>query len=332
MTLTGMHHYTAVTGDAPGNVAFYTRVLGMRLVLKTVNQDDLSAYHLFYGDTRGEAGSEVTFFDWPHAGRNRSGSGTIAAIGLRVAGSALVWWASRFASLGVLHEAIVERAGRRTLAFSDPEGQRLVLIDDGATPEGTPWAGGPVPPEMGIYGLGAPHLVAPRAEPAAWMLGEALGFSLAGAYTDHDDGQRVEVYTMGAGGAAAEIHLSVRPDLPPGVVGIGGVHHVCFRTPDDASLAAWRERLLAAGLQPTGLIDRQFHHMIYVREPGGILFEIATDGPGFAAFEDPAHLGERLVLPAFLEPRRARIEAGLRPLPTPVTSGSNAPARVASIS
>jgi glyoxalase family protein len=314
MNLHGIHHVTAVTGRAADNLTFYTQVLGLRLVKKTVNQDDVSAYHLFYGDAAGNPGTELTFFDWPQAIRRRPGVGTVAATGLRVPGHALDWWAERLTAHGTPAEEIAERAGRRTLAFADAEGQRLQLIDDGDA-VGTPWAGSPVPPEMAIRGLGAVTLTVAQIEPTAYTLGEVMGFQQFGEYAAPEDGQAVRVFSVGNGGPGAEVHVAVRPDAPYGDVGIGGVHHVAFRTPDSEEHQAWQQRLVAAGLRPTPVIDRYYFRSIYFREPGGVLFEIATDGPGFATDEDAAHLGERLALPPFLEPRRAAIEANLRPLP-----------------
>jgi len=327
MQLQGLHHVTAVTGRAAQNVTFYTQVLGLRLVKKTVNQDDLSAYHLFYGDEVGHAGTEVTFFDWPKAIRNRPGTGTIAAVGLRVASPALVWWAERFDRLGLAHEGVVERAGRRTLAFTDPEGQRLQLIDDGATPDGTPWSGGSVPAEMGVHGLGAMTLHLAQGERTARLLSEVMGFKKTQTYTALEDGAPVEVYAVGPGGPGAEVHLAVRPAVRRGDVGIGGVHHIAFRTPNDDEQRAWQQRLAAAGLGVTPVIDRYYFRAIYFREPGGVLFEIATDGPGFTSDEDVTHLGENLALPPFLEPRRAEIERGLTPLPAMTARGEGSDAR-----
>jgi glyoxalase family protein len=321
MNLHGIHHVTAVTGHAAHNLTFYTEVLGLRLIKKTVNQDDLSAYHLFYGDAVGHPGTELTFFDWPDAGPMRPGRGTISAIGLRAPVAALDYWARRFDTIGVPHEGIVERAGRRTLAFTDPEGQRFQLVDEAGTPEGTPWQDSPVPPEMAIRGLGPVTFTIGRGEPTARVLTEILGFEQAGEYRAPEDGQPVRVYAVGPGGPGAEVHLAVRPELPQGRVGIGGVHHVAFRTPDDAEHQAWQRRVAASGLNVTPVIDRYYFRALYFREPGGILCEISTDGPGFATDEDVAHLGERLALPPFLEPQRAAIEAGLRPLP-PVRAGA----------
>ena len=323
--LGGLHHLTAVTGHAADNVAFYTGVLGLRLVKKTVNQDDVSAYHLFYGDEVGSPGTEVTFFDWPNSGAHRPGTGTIAETALRVPGGALDWWAVRLTERGVPHDGVVEREGRPTLTFTDPEGQRLALVDDGAAPGTAPWSGSNVPAEAQIRGLHAVTLDVARLEPTAQVLTDVMGFREVGTHPHPTDADgRVVLFETGPGGPGAEVRVAERPSLGRGrgggYVGIGGVHHVAFRVPDDATHRAWRERIAAAGLGVTPVIDRFYFRSLYFREPGGILFEIATDGPGFATDEDPAHLGERLALPPFLEPRRAEIEAGLTPIEAAVGS------------
>ncbi len=316
MQLLGIHHVTAITGHAPQNVAFYTKILGMRLVKKTVNQDDVSAYHLFYGDEVGHPGTELTFFDWPDTNPNRRGSGTIGGIGLRVAYGALDWWAEHVRQTGIQSEPAIARGTRRTLAFSDPEGQRFILTEDEPADRGTPWGGGPVPSEFGIRGLGPITLVVARPEPTTRVLTQIMGFRQEGEYAAPEDQLPMRVFATAAGGPGTEVHLAVRPDMDRGFPGIGGVHHVAFRTPDPSEQLAWRERIVEAGLHATEVIDRFYFKSVYFREPGGILFEIATDGPGFTSDEDVAHLGERLALPPFLEPDRRKIEAGLQPLDT----------------
>ncbi|MGE5335079.1 MAG: ring-cleaving dioxygenase [Nitrososphaerota archaeon] len=325
--LGGLHHITAVTGDAPGNVAFYTQVLGMRLVKKTVNQDDVSAYHLFYGDEIGHAGTELTFFDWPDAGPARAGAGTIAAIMFRAPSpESLDWWARRFDELGVAHEDIQQRAGRMVLPFLDPEGQRLELVAPAASEKqpvagGIPWANSPIPADYQIRGLHGVRLHSARHDATVHVLTGTMGFRETGQYallaTGDGAERQVRIYQVGAGGPGTEVHLEESGDQRLGRVGIGGVHHVAFRTPTNETHVAWRERLAGTGLQVTPVIDRFYFHSIYFREPGGVLFEVATDGPGFATDEDEQHLGESLALPPFLEPYRSEIEAGLRPLPTP---------------
>ncbi|MBX5477255.1 MAG: ring-cleaving dioxygenase [Clostridia bacterium] len=326
MQLVGIHHVSALTANAAENVRFYTRTMGMRLVKKTVNQDDVTSYHLFYGDERGNPGTELTFFDIPHLAANRPGTHSISSIGLRVKERrALDYWRDRFDRLGVEHDGVVERAGRLTLAFRDFEGQRLVLTaEDGeaGVPGGTPWAKSPVPADVGIRGLGPVTITVPDAEPSVRVLTEVLGFRPAGRYPAPDDPRReVRVFATGTGGAGAEVHVEERPDLPPERLGRGGVHHVAFRVPNPEEHAAWLERLEGRGFRTSGIVERFYFRSIYFREPNGILYELATDGPGFEADEDFEHLGERLALPPFLEPYRAAIEARLRPLDTRALAG-----------
>lgn len=311
MQLTGIHHLTAVTARAADNLAFYTRVLGLRLVKKTVNQDDVSAYHLFYADGLASPGSDITFFDWP-APPERRGSGSISRTHLRVAGG-LDPWCERLDRAGVRRGDPVTRDGRATLDFEDPEGQRLALVDDGGVGEARPWDRSPVPTGEQIRGLGPIRLAVAQPERTAAVLTDLLGMRRERSF-DAPDGQ-VEVFAMGPGGPAAEIQL-VRDASPPARAGAGGVHHVAFRIPD-AEYASWAERLRTNRVPSSGPVDRYYFRSLYFREPNGILFEIATDGPGFASDEPLETLGERLALPPFLEPRRAEIEAGLKPLDGP---------------
>ncbi|HUE76032.1 MAG TPA: ring-cleaving dioxygenase, partial [Chloroflexota bacterium] len=296
--------------------AFYTQVLGLRLVKKTVNQDDVSAYHLFYGDEKGSPGTEVTFFDWPNIGPYAAGVGEVSTIKLRVPGrDALDWWSRRFDELGIAHQEQDAGTGRRAISFLDHEGQRLQLMDDGGAPGGTPWSGSPVPTDRAIRGMYAISLVVDNLGPTAHVLTDVLGFRRGDDFTSADnEARRVTVFEVGPGGPGAEVHVEERPELPRARVGIGGVHHIAFRTPNDEEHREWRARIAAAQISVTPPIDRYYFRSIYFREPGGVLFEIATDGPGFATDEDAAHLGERLALPPFLEPHRNEIEAGLRPI------------------
>jgi glyoxalase family protein len=314
--INGVHHFTAVTGDAPGNVHFYTRTLGMRFLLKTVNQDDLSAYHLFYGDAGAQPGSELTFFDWPRSIRNRPGTSTISALGLRVRSGTLDWWAQHLTGHGVQHEGIAQRGGRPTLAFADPEGQRLMLIEDGPDPAGVPWHSSEVAAEHGIHGLGHPTLTVARAHSTAQVLTDVLGYNAAGTYTAPEDGLPVQVFSLGRDGAQFEVHVAERPSMPYGQLGLGGVHHIAYRVANDEQLDAWQKKVAAAGLRPTSIINRHYFHSVYFRIPAAILFEIATDTPGIAHVEPMDHLAERLSLPSFLEAQRADIEANLVPLPS----------------
>jgi glyoxalase family protein len=311
MQLTGIHHLTAVSADAPGNRAFYTGVLGMRLVKKTVNQDDVSAYHLFYADGLASPGSDLTFFDWP-VGRERRGTHAIARTALRVNGKAtLEWWKAHLDGARVANAGIKERDGRLTLDFEDPEGQRLALVDDGGAAFGHPWMKSPIPEEHQIRGLGPITMSVPDAAPTDAVLTMVANMRHARDYKR--DTRTVHVYEMGEGGPAAELHVMVEPDLPPAQQGAGAVHHVAFRTPD-GDYDAWADRLRELRVPNSGKVDRFYFRSLYFREPNGILFEIASDGPGFATDEPLDKLGETLSLPPFLEARRKEIEAGLKPL------------------
>lgn len=313
MELTGIHHLTAVTANAAANHRFYTQVLGMRLVKKTVNQDDVSAYHLFYADGLASPGSDLTFFDWPVT-RARRGTHSISRTGLRVGKGTLDRWRARLAENGVAHEAPGERDGRALLDFEDGEGQRLTLVEDDAPGHdvlGHAWAKSPVAPEMQIRGLGPITISVPNLKPTEAVLINGLGMRAARDYAG-EGGARVHVYEMGPGGAAAELHVAVEPGLPAAVQGAGGVHHVAFRIPD-ADYDAWTDRVRSLRLPRNGPVDRFYFRSLYFREPNGILFEIATDGPGFTADEPLETLGEKLSLPPFLEGRRREIEEGLKP-------------------
>ena len=316
MQLGGLHHVTAVTGHAARNVDFYSRVLGMRLVKKTVNQDDVSAYHLFYGDEVGSPGTEVTFFDWPNAGPHRPGTSDISTIALRVPGTAaLAYWQRRLTELEVSNTGIHDIGGRPVIELTDLEGQRLALIDAAADGGRGPWSGSTVPVEYGVRGMDHVRLTVGRLEPTALMLTEILGFrQVADFPVAGDPARQVFVFEVGPGGPGAQLYVEVWPAGVPARVGIGGVHHVAFRAPNEEEHLEWRQKIIGYHVGVSTVIDRYYFRSIYFREPGGILFEIATDGPGFATDEDAAHLGERLSLPPFLERQRAAIEAGLRPI------------------
>jgi glyoxalase family protein len=313
MQLKGIHHLTAVTADASGNHAFYTGVLGMRLVKKTVNQDDVSAYHLFYADGEATPGSDLTFFDWPVA-RERRGTHSIIRTALRVAGErTLKWWSERLREHGVSQQPIGQRDGRLTLEFEDAEGQRLALIDDGGKGPSHSWAASPVPVEHQIRGLGPISLSVPALESTDAVLTGVMDMRRVREYA-LPGGAAVHVYEMGEGGPAAELHVAVEPGLPQARQGAGSVHHVAFRTPNDEEYRGWIERLREMGIPSSGPVDRFYFRSLYFREPNGVLFEIATDGPGFTADEPLEALGEKLSLPPFLESRRGEIEAALKPL------------------
>jgi glyoxalase family protein len=314
MQLSGIHHLTAVSADAPGNVQFYTKLLGLRMVKKTVNQDDVSAYHLFYADGLASPGSDITFFDFP-TGREQRGNNTITRTGMRVDGEeTLEWWHARLKKAAVTVGDITVIDGRATLAFEDPEGQRLALVDDSGKGAAHPWDKSVVPAEHQIRGLGPIIMTVPELRPTELVLTNVMNMKRLRDYP-HPESNRdsVHVYQMGEGGPATELHVAVRPNLAPAYPGAGGVHHVAFRSPDK-DYDAWAARLRELRIPNSGKVDRYWFRSLYFREPNAILFEIATDGPGFAVDEPLDKLGESLVLPPFLEARRKQIEAVLKPL------------------
>lgn len=321
MRLTGIHHLSALTADISGNIAFYTQTLGLRLVKKTVNQDDTSSYHLFYADGRGSPGSDLTFFDWPMAAPERRGTSSIVRTGLRVPGpESLRYWRDRLHQLNVLHGDIGQRDGRLVLDFEDPESQRLSLVADEGQSEAHPWSGSPVPEEHQIRGLGPITISVPRLGPSEQLLTElmqmhrAREYALPGGTAGGGDPASVHVFEMAKGGPAAELHVAVEPGLGPARYGRGGVHHVAFRIPTFEEYDQWAARLNDYGIGNSGPVDRFYFRSLYFREPAGSLFELATDGPGFTADEAVEELGQKLSLPPFLETRRRLIEGRLRPL------------------
>jgi glyoxalase family protein len=319
MQLHGLHHVTAVTGDAPGNVEFYTHVLGLRLVKKSVNQDDTSAYHLFYADKVGSPGTDMTFFDWPQTGENKRGTDSIVNTLFRVNGqAALEYWAQRFAEQGVNHEPIQTFAGRSILRFEDREGQRLTLVDDGGAPfHGEIWDGSGIPADAAIRGFYGVTLSVPSLSQIGVILTQVLGFIEHDRQPNPDNpDEEVVIFTMDGGGPGKEVHVVVQPKLSRAWLGSGGVHHAAFRVSDVEEQRAWNAQLTHFGMRTSGEVDRYYFKSLYFRISNGILFEIATDGPGFTADESLDTLGERLALPPFLEGQRKEIEANLRPLET----------------
>jgi glyoxalase family protein len=314
MQLTGIHHLTAISARPRDNLSFYTGVLGMRLVKKTVNQDQVGAYHLFYADGKANPGTDLTFFDFPSAPERR-GSNSISRTGLRVAGEkSLGYWRDRLKQAGGHTGDVGEVDGRLTLPFEDGEGQRLVLVDDGGAGPSSPWEKSPVPAEHQIRGLGPIVLNVANLARTEKVLTGVMNMRKERDYAAPDAAAQIHVFAMGEGGLAAELHVIEQKDIEPARQGAGGVHHVAFRTPDDAQYEAWAKRLNELDIRNSGEVDRFYFRSLYFREPNGILFEIATDGPGFATDEPMETLGEKLALPPFLEPRRAEIEAGLKPI------------------
>jgi glyoxalase family protein len=317
MQLTGLHHITAVSARIADNLDFYTQVLGLRLVKKSVNQDDVSAYHLFYADKLGSPGTDMTFFDWPHAGPNISGSNSIAGAAFRVGSrEALEFWAQRLDEKGVGQDGITEFAGRQLLPFEDPEGLRLYLVnDDGAEFEGEIWPRPDIPDEYALRGFYSVILSIPSIDRLAGIFKDILNYEELERTQWIDQKSNAVIYTtMKDGGAGTEVWLLEQPEEGRARLGAGGFHHVAFRVKDFEAQKKWHSHISQAGLSVSNLIDRFWFRSIYFRVSSGILFEIATDGPGFAIDEAQDSLGETLVLPPFLEERRQEIEADLIPI------------------
>ncbi|MCO5216240.1 MAG: ring-cleaving dioxygenase [Thermomicrobiales bacterium] len=320
--LTGIHHISAMTGDAQANVDFYTRLLGMRAVKKTVNQDSVDVYHLFYADGEGQAGTDLTFFAFRGIARNRAGAGEINQIVLRVPTNASIdYWVQRFDRFGVSTGTESRLNGHRLLPFEDFEGQRLALMaDEGGDVSivpGTPWEHSTVPVEHQIIGLGAVSITTGRPENTLRMLTEIMGFTVIADEQgpEHPD-HRILLLRIHTGGPNGLMIVHVRPDLPLARNGAGGVHHVSFRTPSQEAFTAWNRYLTEMGVRVTPEIDRYYFKAMYFREPGGVLYEISTDGPGFATDESQETMGQQLALPPAFAPMRDEIEPMLMPLDT----------------
>jgi glyoxalase family protein len=317
MQLNGIHHISAVTAKIANNVDFYTEILGMRLVKKSVNQDDVSAYHLFYADKLGSPGTDLTFFDWPQIGDELRGTDSIAGITFRVPGiKALDFWVDRFRKLGIHHQDITSFEGRSILPFEDPEGQRLYLVDDQfADFEGEIWNQADIPEEFALRGFYSVILSIPSFADLGTIFRKVLHFQESSRITWLDGETPAIIFSTKEGKSpGAEIWLLEEPSLNRAQLGAGGVHHVAFRVKDEEEERRWRSHLIDAGLRVTNVIDRFWFRSIYFRVSKGILFEIATDGPGFTIDENLDVLGERLMLPPFLEAKREEIESGLLPI------------------
>ena len=306
----GIHHVTAIGGDPQPNVAFCAGLLGLRMVKRTVNFDDLGTYHLYYGDGAGSPGTIMTYFPWPGARRGRVGSGQLTATSFSVPAASLGYWTERLVGAGVRFEKPEDRFGETVLRFTDPDGLRLELVaaaDDWR--EG--WADGPVPAEGAVRGFHHVTLVVAEPSRTAGLMIDTLGFRQTG------EAQGRKRYEAGEGGPGCIVDVADGTGFPRGTMGVGTVHHVAFRVPNEEGQLELREKVGALGYSVTPVFDRNYFRSIYFREPGGVLFEVATDPPGFAVDEEPEHLGEALKLPAWLEPQRGRIEAALPPLDVP---------------
>jgi len=311
--VTGLHHITAIAGPAQENLDFYAGVLGMRLVKRSVNQDDPGTYHLFYADAEGRPGTDLTFFPWSHLAPSRQGHGLSTEVGLAIPAGSASFWTQRLARYGVTPAAVERRFGATVIPFTDPHGLRVALVEipQSAARPFTPWEHSTVPAEWQIRGLETARLLEGELAPTTSFLTQILGFELLGTEAGWHR------YGVSGGLSGAYIDVQAAPDTRRGAWGVGSIHHLAWRVDDAAHQLAVRETIEAAGRRPTPVIDRFWFQSVYFMEPGGVLFELATDGPGFAVDEDPAHLGESLVLPPWLESHRAQITAALPVLHLP---------------
>jgi glyoxalase family protein len=319
--ITGIHHVTAMAGDPQANVDFYTGTLGLRLVKRTINFDDPGTYHLYYGNEVGQPGTILTFFPWPGARRGRQGAGQATVTSFRVPEGSLGYWQERLENHGIAAEAPRVRAAfdEEVLTFLDPDGLQLELVARAGAGGLAPWETGPVPAEKAIRGFESVTLTEWNPEVTANVLTRVMGYQPIGEERDRFR------FEAAGGGPAARIDVLAKPDAPRGHVSAGTVHHVAFRVDTDEQQQAWHQELLALGFHVSPILDRQYFHSIYFREPGGVLFEIATDPPGFTRDETVEQLGSGLKLPPWLEPSRQEIESVLPPLEVgraPVLSGA----------
>nr|WP_290443582.1 ring-cleaving dioxygenase [Sporolactobacillus kofuensis] len=310
--LFGLHHVSLVTSNAKKNAQFYMNVLGMRMVKKTVNQDDVSVYHLFYADQKGSPGTDLTFFEFPGTMATVKGTNSISRVSLRVpSDQSLTYWINRFDTLNVPHKQVSKLFGHNVLEFEDFDGTPLRFVSDEknkGVSGGIPWKNGPIPLEHAIYGLGPVSITVSRLALIRSFLIDVLTFREIAEEEDQI------LFEVGEGGHGAQVIVREDTTHSPERPGYGSVHHVAFRVADRDALNEWIKRMNQTGLPNSGFVDRFYFQSLYVREFNHILFEFATDGPGFATDENEDVLGERLSLPPFLEGQRAFIEQQLEPL------------------
>ncbi len=307
-TITGLHHVTAISGNAQRNYTFYTEVLGLRLVKKTVNFDDPGTYHLYYGDGAGTPGSILTFFPWDNMPAGREGTGLVSATAFATSEAGLVFWQKRLAEKGVEVRGPMQRFDEVYIEFQDPDGMKIEVVIADQDSAFKPWKNSPVPPAMQFRGFHSVTLSESGYERTHALLAHQMGWKLL-----KEAGGRFR-YQAPGGGPASLLDITCQPGGRHGLQGTGTVHHVAFRVADDAAQMEWRQKLVGFGYDLSPVKDRTYFHSIYYREPGGILFEIATDPPGFAFDETPGTMGSGLMLPRQYESMRAQIEKFLPPL------------------
>jgi glyoxalase family protein len=325
MAIKGIHHITAITGDIQRNLDFYIGVLGLNLAKRTVIQEEPSTYHLFYGDGVDSVGTGLTFFDWPHVGHDRPGARNVVRTLMSVEDEqAYHWWRDRFDTMGLAYTQVQDFAGRNTLHFTDPEGQRLGIVVAGHFAGYQHWAMNAAPEAMAIQAMHSVILGVDRLQPTVDFLTKVFGYAVDRTFRSGEENEgggvalTIDGGGVGRGGIGKELVVVERTDAMPGLRGIGSIHHVALTISPDDSIEEWRERLVATGLKTTEVIRRYYFDSVYARIPGGIMFELATEGPGLAIDDNINALGQRLTLPPFLEPQRAEIEAKLKPITIPV--------------
>ncbi|WP_138431125.1 ring-cleaving dioxygenase [Fodinibius saliphilus] len=299
----GIHHITAMAGNAQRNVYFYVKSLGMRMVKKSVNQDDPGTYHLFYGNKQGSPGSGLTFFPWPMARQGKPGLGEAVKVAFAVPGDSIHYWAEHFGEEGIDFDGPYDRFGQQTIGFKDPDRLQLELVFEEQAKKLPGWDQSTVPAKYGIRGFKGTTLRLKQTEPTANVLKNIFGFE----ETDRSENARLYTTDAPIGGSV----IIEEGEDKPSANGRGIIHHVAFRAQDKDEQKKMRKKVINMGLQPSEIIDRHWFHSVYFRSPGGVLFEIATDGPGYAVDEDADKLGQKLILPPWLESRREMIEKRL---------------------
>jgi glyoxalase family protein len=312
MSITGLHHVTAIASDPQRNLDFYVELLGLRLVKRTVNFDDPGSYHFYFGDAVGTPGTILTFFPWPGAPRGVHGSGEVSATAFTIPTGSAGYWLERLKLYHVTAERAPKRLGEDVVRFADPDGMLIELIEASPSDAVVPWGEGPVAAEHLIRGLHGVSAKLQSSEKSAKLLTEVFGYRRA-----QETGNRIRHVAPGEGGIGQYIDLISAPDVRPGRTAAGSVHHIAFRVPNDAEQMAWREKLLDLGYQVSPIMDRTYFHSIYFREPGGVLFELATDPPGFNQDEAVNELGASLRLPPWMEQARPEIESILPQITVP---------------
>ncbi len=309
--ISGIHHITAIAGDPQTNLDFYAGLLGLRLVKLTVNFDDPDTYHLYYGDGAGNPGTILTFFPWPSAPKGRRGTGQVSETAFAIPENAIGFWTARLTERNIAFDGPTDRFGEKLISFSDPDGMRIELVASSTAPSNRVWESGPIPLEFAIRGFHSATLREADHKPTASLLTGVMGFELIG-----QDGNRFR-YAVDSGAPAGIVDIVRAPEERVGRILVGSVHHIAWRTADDRQQGEWLNELTRLGYGVSPVMDRKYFHSIYYREPGNILFEIATDPPGFGVDEALSDLGSHLVLPPWLEPERDRIQAVLPPLTLP---------------